>query len=141
MTCVSMGKPHAVIFTDNIDSLDLEKIGPHFENHELFPNRVNRFAFQPVQRGHHPLNSVAGPLKLCSCFIPSVGWQTSKIRDPLVIFLSNQGLGQEDSFSRSGQLHLTSSNPRRYPSVKSFCPPLRRSAVIKHRYRYVPFHT
>ena len=41
MTCVSMGNPHAVIFTDNIDSLDLEKIGPHFENHELFPNRVN----------------------------------------------------------------------------------------------------
>ena len=41
MTCVSMGNPHAVIFTDNIDSLYLEKIGPHFENHELFPNRVN----------------------------------------------------------------------------------------------------
>lgn len=41
MTCVSMGNPHAVVFTDNIDSLDLEKIGPDFENHELFPNRVN----------------------------------------------------------------------------------------------------
>lgn len=41
MTCVSMGNPHAVIFTDNIGSLDLEKIGPDFENHELFPNRVN----------------------------------------------------------------------------------------------------
>ena len=41
MTCISMGNPHAVIFTDNIDSLDLEKIGPDFENHELFPNRVN----------------------------------------------------------------------------------------------------
>lgn len=41
MTCVSMGNPHAVIFTDGIDSLDLEKIGPSFENHEIFPNRVN----------------------------------------------------------------------------------------------------
>ncbi len=41
MTCVSMGNPHAVIFTDNIDFLDLEKIGPDFENHEIFPNRVN----------------------------------------------------------------------------------------------------
>lgn len=41
MTAVSMGNPHAVTFTENIDSLDLEKIGPHFENHELFPNRVN----------------------------------------------------------------------------------------------------
>lgn len=41
ITCVSMGNPHAVIFTQNIDSLDLEKIGPDFENHSLFPNRVN----------------------------------------------------------------------------------------------------
>ena len=41
MTCVSMGNPHAVIFTDNVDGLNLEKIGPDFENHEIFPNRVN----------------------------------------------------------------------------------------------------
>ena len=41
ITCVSMGNPHAVIFTEDIAELDLEKIGPHFENHELFPNRVN----------------------------------------------------------------------------------------------------
>ena len=41
ITCVSMGNPHAVIFTDDTDSLDLEKIGPSFENHPLFPNRVN----------------------------------------------------------------------------------------------------
>lgn len=41
VTCVSMGNPHAVIFTDGIDSLKLEKIGPLFENHELFPNRIN----------------------------------------------------------------------------------------------------
>ena len=41
ITCVSMGNPHAVIFTEGIAELDHEKIGPHFENHELFPNRVN----------------------------------------------------------------------------------------------------
>jgi len=41
MTCVSMGNPHAVIFTENVDSLDLEKNGAYFENHPLFPNRVN----------------------------------------------------------------------------------------------------
>ncbi len=41
MTCVSMGNPHAVIFMDDIDSLDLEKIGSSFENHEIFPDRVN----------------------------------------------------------------------------------------------------
>lgn len=41
MTCVSMGNPHAVIFLPEINSLDLEKIGPSFEHHPLFPNRVN----------------------------------------------------------------------------------------------------
>lgn len=41
VTCVSMGNPHCVIFTEGIDDLDLEKIGPGFENHELFPDRIN----------------------------------------------------------------------------------------------------
>ena len=51
LTCVSMGNPHAVLFTENIDSLDLEKIGSHFENHEIFPNRVNT-EFVGVVDGH-----------------------------------------------------------------------------------------
>lgn len=41
MTCVSMGNPHAVIFMDEVSSLPLEKIGPLFENHARFPNRIN----------------------------------------------------------------------------------------------------
>lgn len=41
LTCVSMGNPHAVLFTEGIADLDLEKIGPYFENHELFPERIN----------------------------------------------------------------------------------------------------
>ncbi|WP_099468792.1 diaminopimelate epimerase [Konateibacter massiliensis] len=41
MTCVSMGNPHAVIYMDNVKDLDLEKIGPGFENHERFPKRIN----------------------------------------------------------------------------------------------------
>lgn len=41
ITCVSMGNPHCVVFTNEIDSLKLENIGPLFENHPLFPERVN----------------------------------------------------------------------------------------------------
>lgn len=41
VTCISMGNPHAVVFVDNVDWLNLEEIGPHFENHPLFPERVN----------------------------------------------------------------------------------------------------
>lgn len=41
LTAVSMGNPHAVCFVDDVDSLDLEKIGPDFENLSIFPERVN----------------------------------------------------------------------------------------------------
>ena len=41
VTCVSMGNPHCVLFVDEVDSLDLEKIGPAFENHPMFPERTN----------------------------------------------------------------------------------------------------
>lgn len=41
MTGVSMGNPHTVIFVEDIEGLDLEKIGPSFENHERFPKRIN----------------------------------------------------------------------------------------------------
>jgi len=41
ITCVSMGNPHCVVFCDKVDDLDLEKIGPIFENHKMFPDRIN----------------------------------------------------------------------------------------------------
>ena len=41
MTCVSMGNPHAVVFMDDVENLQIEKIGPYFENHCRFPNRTN----------------------------------------------------------------------------------------------------
>ncbi len=40
-TCLSMGNPHAVIFCEDVLNLPLEKIGPEFENHPLFPERIN----------------------------------------------------------------------------------------------------
>ena len=41
VTCVSMGNPHCVTFVDDVDSLDLEKIGPYFEKHSAFPEQIN----------------------------------------------------------------------------------------------------
>ena len=40
ITCVSMGNPHCVVFEDP-DAVDLEKIGPLFENAPIFPERIN----------------------------------------------------------------------------------------------------
>jgi diaminopimelate epimerase len=41
ISCVSMGNPHCVVFTDDVESLDLERLGPRFEHHPFFPHRVN----------------------------------------------------------------------------------------------------
>ena len=41
MTCISMGNPHAVVFVDGVKELPLEQIGPLFEQHPVFPKRVN----------------------------------------------------------------------------------------------------
>ncbi|MGL5677455.1 MAG: diaminopimelate epimerase [Cellulosilyticaceae bacterium] len=41
MTCVSMGNPHCVLFESNVETLDLEQIGPLFEKNPLFPEQVN----------------------------------------------------------------------------------------------------
>ena len=41
VTAVSMGNPHCVTFVDDVDSPELEKLGPHFERHPAFPERVN----------------------------------------------------------------------------------------------------
>ena len=41
MTGVSMGNPHTVVYIDDVQGLEIEKIGPKFENHERFPKRIN----------------------------------------------------------------------------------------------------
>lgn len=41
MTAVGMGNPHAVVFVEDVDGLEIEQIGPKFEHHPCFPNRVN----------------------------------------------------------------------------------------------------
>ena len=41
VTAVSMGNPHAIVYMTDVEHLDIEKIGPQFENHVAFPDRVN----------------------------------------------------------------------------------------------------
>ena len=41
MTGVSMGNPHCIVFMEDVENLEIEKIGPGFENHDRFPDRVN----------------------------------------------------------------------------------------------------
>lgn len=41
VTCVSMGNPHCIVYVDDVKNIDLEKIGPKFENNGMFPERIN----------------------------------------------------------------------------------------------------
>jgi len=52
VTCVSMGNPHAVLFTTGIDDLDLTQLGPKFEHNVLFPNRVNTEFVEVIASDH-----------------------------------------------------------------------------------------
>lgn len=53
MTCVSMGNPHAVMFIDKSPKeFELEKFGPLFENHKLFPKRINAEFARVVDRSN-----------------------------------------------------------------------------------------
>lgn len=52
VTCVSMGNPHAVVFVEDTKDVPIEIIGPLFEKHEIFPNRVNTEFVQVIDRTH-----------------------------------------------------------------------------------------
>jgi diaminopimelate epimerase len=52
VTCVSMGNPHCITFVDNADAIPLEKIGPEFENHSVFPKRTNTEFIEVVRRDY-----------------------------------------------------------------------------------------
>ena len=50
MTGVSMGNPHAVVLVEDVVNFPIEKIGPKFENHERFPERINTEFVRVVDR-------------------------------------------------------------------------------------------
>jgi diaminopimelate epimerase len=41
ITCVSMGNPHCIVFVDDVQSIQVDEIGPKIENHPFFPEKTN----------------------------------------------------------------------------------------------------
>lgn len=50
ISCVSMGNPHAVVFTSDIQNLNLPVIGPKFESHPVFPRKTNTEFIEVIDR-------------------------------------------------------------------------------------------
>ncbi len=52
ITLVNMGNPHCVVFVDNVDTVDLADIGPKFERHPAFPERINAEFVQVLDKNN-----------------------------------------------------------------------------------------
>lgn len=52
VTTVSMGNPHCVVFVPDVAAIDLAGVGPQFEHHSAFPQRVNSEFVQVLSRSH-----------------------------------------------------------------------------------------
>ena len=52
LTSVSMGNPHSVIYLDEIKDLELDKIGPSFENNPIYPDKVNTEFVKVIDKNH-----------------------------------------------------------------------------------------
>lgn len=50
VTCVSMGNPHAVSYTDDVDNFPLEVYGPKMETNPLYPRKINSEFVQVLDR-------------------------------------------------------------------------------------------
>lgn len=52
VTCISMGNPHCVVFVEDVNSIDLNQLGPQFEHHRVFPARINTEFIQVVKKNY-----------------------------------------------------------------------------------------
>jgi len=52
VTCVSMGNPHCITFVEDVAAISLEAIGPQFEHHSVFPQRINTEFVEVVRRDY-----------------------------------------------------------------------------------------
>mmetsp|Transcript_82387 Transcript_82387/g.233130 ORF Transcript_82387/g.233130 Transcript_82387/m.233130 type:complete len:334 (+) Transcript_82387:157-1158(+) len=68
VTCVSMGNPHAIVFVDDVDALDLAGVGPQFETAPEFPAKINTEFVQVMSPTHLKMKvweRGAGPTLAC----------------------------------------------------------------------------
>ncbi len=116
LTCVSMGNPHAVCFMDSlkdVEDLLIGKIGPHFENAGVFPDRVNT-EFVYAENEHSIRMRVwergSGETEACgtgACATAVAGILTGRVKSPVTVRLNGGDLliewdGGENSVFMTG---------------------------------------
>jgi len=93
VTCVSMGNPHAIVFVENLESINLATIGPGFENAPQFPNRINAHFVRVDARDHVTMRTWergSGITRACgsgACAVCVAGVLTGRIDRKIVATL------------------------------------------------------
>ena len=52
VSCISVGNPHCVTVVEDVDGMKLEQVGPAFESHKNFPERINTEFVEVVDPTH-----------------------------------------------------------------------------------------
>lgn len=111
MTCLSMGNPHAVIFVDSLDGIDLHTDGPAVENHPLFPERVNAHFVQVIAPDRVTVltwERGSGPTQACGTGVSAVCVAGSRTgRTDRRITAQVPGGELEVHWSNDNHVHLT----------------------------------
>lgn len=93
VTCVSMGNPHCITFVEDLNAIDFQKIGPQFEHHPAFPQRINTEFIQVIRPDYLKMlvwERGAGPTLACgtgACAVLVAGVLTGKSQSPATIEL------------------------------------------------------
>ncbi len=94
---VSMGNPHVVTVVDDIDTADVETLGPLLENHERFPERVNAGFMQVLSRNAIKLRVYergAGETQACgsgACAAVAVGIDQGLLDEQVTVMVTGRG--------------------------------------------------
>lgn len=126
ITAVSMGNPHAVIFLDDVRNLNLNEIGPYFENLEIFPQRVNtefvkvisekRLEMRVYERGSG--ETLACGTGACACVAAAVKNGICKIGEEITVDLLGGSL--LITYMQNGHIYMRGGAQKVYDGVFSY---------------------
>lgn len=111
ITCVSLGNPHAVVFVDDLDEIELNKIGPRFEHAQEFPQRINTHFVRVLDPGHVMIKSWergSGATCACgtgACAVCVAGFITERTHRKLLVTLPGGDLDIE--WSNDDHVYMT----------------------------------
>jgi diaminopimelate epimerase len=100
VTCVSMGNPHCISYCDDVDAIELEKIGPKFENNSIFPEKINTEFVQIIDENTIKMRvwergsgeTLACGTGACACAVATVLNGLSKIDTEMTVQLKGGDL-------------------------------------------------